>query len=391
MPSPGRGTLVLLGVLTAFGPLAFDMYLPALPLIATDLRTSDALVQLTLSLCMVGMGIGQVVAGPVSDRVGRRLPLLVGVSLFVIGVAATAVAPTIETMLVARLVTGLGGGAGVVLARAMVRDLYSGVELSRAFAVTGMVFGVAPVIGPLIGAVVLRVTDWRGVFVVLTVVGVVLLVLAARLGETLPAPQRQEGGLAQTARTFRSLIGQRDFIAAVAVVTLAQGPLNLYLALSSLVLQRHYGLTAQQFGVVFAVNALAIVLASRACLSLVGRHGPRRLLVVAVWAGAGAMLVLTVGVLTRDSLWTVLLMLFVMMGCVGFVMPNGAALALAGQTRTVGAAAALMGLIQFTVAAAVAPLVALLGVTAPIWAISMLVLSLLAIVPMLLLPRTAQQ
>lgn len=383
-----RRVLLLLGLLTAFGPFAFDMYLPALPVMGAELRASEPMVQLTLSLCMVGLGLGQFIAGPLSDQVGRRGPLLLGIVGFTVGVAGSALAPTIELLLLARLVTGVGGGAGVVLARAMVRDLFSGAEAARAFAVTTMVFGLAPVIGPLIGVGVLHFTSWRGIFVALSVIGVLLLVAAVRLPETLPRSARHTGGATQTLGSFAELLRQREFVSAALVLGVAQTPLNLYLAMSSIVLQRHYGLSVAAYGWVFAVNALGIVLAGRLVMSLVGRHGSLRLLVAAVLVSVAAMAVMTVGVLAFDSRWTVLGCLVVLLFCVGVIMPSATTVALASQpAKIVGAASSLLGMISLTIAAAVPPLVSLLGVTAPIWAVAMLVGALTGLLPLAVLVR----
>lgn len=386
-PAATGRVLVLLGLLTAFGPLSFDMYLPALPALTTELSPSDPTVQLTLSLCMVGMGLGQLFAGPISDRTGRRLPLLVGVALFTAGVLGSAFAPNMTVLLVMRLLTGIGGGVGVVLARSMVRDLYSGLEAARAFAVISMVFGVAPVLAPLIGGQLLTFTSWRGIFIALALIGAALFVAGLTLRETLPPAARHDGGLASTLRVFRGLLGNREFMVGALLLGLAQTPLNLYLAMSSLVLQRHYGLSAQAYGWVFAVNAVGIVVAGRVVMTLVGRHGPLRLLVAAVLLSVLDMAALAVGVLVFDSLPVVLVTLVVLLFCVGVIMPTATTVALAGQGHVVGSASSLLGLIAFTLAAAVPPLVALFGVTAQVWAVAMLLGGLAALLPLSALRR----
>lgn len=364
--------LVLLGLLTAFGPIGMDMYLPAMPELGVDLSASDPQLQLTLSLCMIGMGIGQAIGGPLSDRHGRRGLLVAGIAGFIVAVVGTALSPTIEVLLFTRLLTGVGGGLGVVMARSMVRDLYGGVEMSRAFAVIGMVFGVAPVVAPLLGAAVLLVTDWRGVFVLIAVVAFGLLLGAWRLGETLPAERRVEAPISHTFRTFADLLRDKSFIRPTMVITLAMVPLFLYLAMSSLVLQRHYGLTPQQYGWVFAGNALGIVVAGRVSMSLVGRISEARILQGAVLASLLACTSMVIGVVLADSLWPMLAGLLVVVTATGFIMPNATSLALAGQRDRAGSASSLMGLVQMVVCSSVPPLVALAGVTPLIFSVALL-------------------
>jgi MFS transporter, DHA1 family, multidrug resistance protein len=188
---PGR--VLALGGLSALGPLSLDLYLPALPTLTTELGAEEAAGQLSLSLCMIGLALGQLFVGPLTDRVGRRTPLLVGNAVFAVSAGLCALAPSIGVLLALRLVGGLAGGAGIVIARAMVRDLYAGAQMARVFALITLVLGVAPVVAPLLGGLLLTVTSWRGVFVALAVLGILLLAAAATLGETLPAHRRHGG------------------------------------------------------------------------------------------------------------------------------------------------------------------------------------------------------
>src|SRR6267143_177042 len=214
MTALGRARLfVLLGGLTAFGPLSIDMYLPALPAIGRDLAASESMIQLTLTACLIGLAIGQVIAGPLSDALGRRRPLLIGVAGYVIASLLCALAPAATILVALRLLQGLAGAAGIVIARAIVRDLYSGSAAARYFSRLILVMGLAPILAPVLGAQVLRVSTWRGIFLVLTIVTALLWLSAARgLPETLPAARRNAGSLAGTLNIFGQLIRDTPFI-----------------------------------------------------------------------------------------------------------------------------------------------------------------------------------
>ncbi|HYH31802.1 MAG TPA: multidrug effflux MFS transporter [Pseudonocardia sp.] len=371
---PGR--VLALGGLSAFGPLALDLYLPALPQIAEDLRVPEASAQLTLSTCMVGLGLGQLLVGPVTDRVGRRRPLLIGVALFAVTAALCALAPSIEVLLALRLLAGLAGGAGLVIARAMVRDLYDSAAAARVFALLMLVSGTAPVAGPVLGGQLLRVTDWRGVFGALAVIGAVLFAAALTQRETLPVERRRAGGLRVVGATLRDVARDRTFLLPALVQGLGMCAMFTYIAMGSFVLQDPAlvdgALDPQGYAVVFAANALAIVLAGRVGAWLVGRVGPRRLLGAGVVLELAAALALLAGALASRSVWALLPPLFVLVSCTGLLLPNATALALAGQGHRAGTASALLGVVQFAFAAAVPPLASLGGVTAVVMAVTTL-------------------
>ena len=361
-----RGRVLALGGLSAFGPLALDLYLPGLPQLTSDLRTSEAAGQLSLSMCMIGLALGQLLVGPYTDRVGRRGPLLAGVGVFVISAAHCAISPSIELLLVLRLLTGLAGGVGVVIARAMVRDLYDGDAVARVFALLMLVSGTAPVVG----GQLLLVTDWRGVFWVLAGIGAVLFVAALSQPESLPVDRRRAAGPRAMVRLAGVVLRDRTFLVPALVMSLAACALFSYIAMGSFVLQDDYGLDAQQFSIVFAVNAIGIVLFGRLSSRLVGRFGPRRLLRVGVLLGLAAAVGLLAGVLLSRSVWAVLPPLFVLVGSLGLIFPNGTALALAQQKQAAGTASALIGLLQFALGAVLPPLASLGGVTALVMALS---------------------
>jgi DHA1 family bicyclomycin/chloramphenicol resistance-like MFS transporter len=364
--------VLALGGLSSFGPLALDLYLPALPQLTADLHATEAAGQLSLSVCMVGLALGQLFVGPLTDRLGRRVPLLVGVGLFAVTAGLCALAPSVEILLALRLLGGLAGGAGLVIARAMVRDLYEGDLAARMFALLMLVSNVAPVAAPLAGGLVLRFTDWRGVFVVLALVGLVLLGAALTQAETLPVERRRTGGLRVVGSVLREVVRDRRFLVPALVQGLGVCGMFVYIAMASFVLQGTYGLDAQGFAIVFGVNAVAIVAAGQLSALLVGRVGPRRLLAAGVVVALLAAVAMVVGVLASRSIWALLPPLLVLVSCTGMIMPNATALALADQGRAAGTASAVIGLLQFAFAAVVPPLASLGGVTPLVMAVTIL-------------------
>lgn len=378
--------VLILGGLTAFGPLSVDMYLPALPSLAQGFHAAESEVQLTLTACVLGVAVGQVLAGPLSDALGRRRPLLVGIALYTVASLLCAVAPAVPALTTLRLLQGLGAAAGIVIARAVVRDLHSGAAAARYFSMLMLVAGAAPILAPVIGGQVLRATSWRGVFVLLGLFGAALLV-ASGLGlrETLPAANRRTGGLGDTLRTFGRLLTDRRFLGYALASGFAFAAMFSYISGSPFVLQQHFGLSPQAFSAVFAVNALGIVVAGQVNGRLVSRIGPMRLLVGGLLATATGGLALLVVTASGAGLAGILPPLFVVVASVGFVMPNGVALALVDHPRAAGSASALLGVLQFIVGAAAAPLVGLGGASALPMAIVIACLAVLAVVSFLTL------
>lgn len=354
--------LVLLGSLTAFGPLSIDMYLPALPAIARDLAASESVVQVTLTACLIGLALGQIVAGPLSDSLGRRRPLLMGVAGYVVVSLLCATAPSAWLLVVLRLIQGLTGAAGVVIARAIVRDLYSGAAAARYFSRLILVMGLAPILAPVLGAQVLRFSSWRGIFLVLTVVTALLWLGAAfGLPETLPAARRSAGSLAGTLAIFGQLIRDTPFVGYAVAAGLAFGAMFAYIAGSPFVLQGIFRVSPQTFSLIFGMNALGFVLASQINGSLVTRIRPARLLTGGLIANGTAGLTLLFVGLGGFGLPAVLLPLFLLASSVGFIIPNATALALSRRPDAAGTASALLGVIQSGVAAFGAPIVGIAG------------------------------
>jgi DHA1 family bicyclomycin/chloramphenicol resistance-like MFS transporter len=354
---------VLLGALTTFGPLSMDLYLPGLPALGDDLSASPSAAQLTITACMVGLALGQLLAGPVSDALGRRRPMLAGVALFAAASGLCALAPSIWTLLALRLAQGLAGAAGISIARAMVRDITSGGSATaRVFATLMLVTGLAPLLAPLLGGTLLHVTDWRGLFAALAVIGVLLLAFAAlRLPETLPPAARRVGGTSASLGAMAVLLRDRAFVAYALCVGLAFATMTIYLAGSSYLLEDVHGLSPALFGVVFAINAAGMILNAQLSARLVERAGPRALLGFGLVTGAVAAVGFLVATLAGAGLVVLLPCLFVLVGSRGMVGPNAQALALTEHPRSAGTASGLMGVCQFGVGAAAAPLAGLGG------------------------------
>ena len=355
--------LLILGGLSAFGPLSIDMYLPGLPHMTDDLGASASTGQLTLTACVLGLAFGQVLAGPFSDRLGRRRPLLIGLVAYAAASVACALAPTIWTLIPLRFVQGLAGAAGIVIARAIVRDLYSGDAAAKMFSLLMLVMGTAPIFAPIIGGQALRVMSWRGIFWLLAGIGVLLFAASALwLNETLAADQRHSGGLRSVLGTFGRLLHDRSFMPYALSFGLAFGAMFTYIAGSPFVLQEIYGASPQAFSAVFAVNSIGIVALGQLNGRLAGRVEPLTMLRVGVTtmavAGCALFAVVAIGSLPLAAL---LVPLWVLVASMGLVFPNTTALALAGHPEVAGSASALLGVLQFVIGAAAAPLAGIAG------------------------------
>ncbi len=379
--------VLVLGGLTAFGPLSIDMYLPALPRMATDLHAADSTVQLTLSAFIVGLALGQLVLGPLSDALGRRGPLLVGLVLYVVGSVLCAVSPDALLLVAARLVQSLGAAAGIVIARATVRDLFSGTAMTKFFSTLMLVSGLAPILAPLIGGQLLNWTSWRGVFVVLTAFGALLLaVVVFFLPE--PSPSRSPLRLGQVMRTYARLVLDRSFAGYALASGLLFASMFAYISGSSFALQGVYGLSPQAYSVVFGVNGVGIVLAGQLNGRLVGRVPERALLLSGLLLGVTGGVAVLASAFFRAPLAVLLVSLFLLVSSIGLVMPNASSLALASHARSAGAASALLGVLQFAVGAVATPLVGLGGPgTAVPMAATMAGFAVLALVAYLTLAR----
>jgi DHA1 family bicyclomycin/chloramphenicol resistance-like MFS transporter len=381
---------VVLGLVTAIGPLSLDMYLPAFPQIAANFAVADAQVQLSLTSCLIGLAVGQLTFGPLSDRWGRRPPIVVAVLAYAIFSLLCAIAPSVPLLVVFRLLQGIAGGAGVVVARALVRDLYSGVAAAKFFSRLTLIFGVAPIAAPSLGSAVLQLTSWRGIFVALGGLALLLTALVAwRLPETLAPSRRSPGSLADTGRTARTLFKDRTFIGYALSQAFGFAAMFSYISGSSFVLQDGYGISPARFSLVFGANACGLIALSQLNGRLLDRFTPRSLLIttlaVQTAAGVGVLVAALLG-----NLIGLLAGLFVVVSAVGMLTPNSTALALDRHGSRAGTAAALLGGIQSVISAAAAPLIGLFaaGHGVPM-GVAILTAAALAVLSMLTLARSS--
>ncbi|MGP6457742.1 multidrug effflux MFS transporter [Pseudomonas parakoreensis] len=354
-------TILILGALSAFGPLAIDFYLPAFPSMALAFGTDEKHVQLTLAAYFAGLSIGQLLYGPVADRFGRRLPLLVGVGLFTLASLACAYAPNLQWLIGARFVQALGGCAGMVISRAVVSDKCDAVGSAKVFSQLMLVMGLAPILAPLLGGLLVNTTGWQSIFLVLTGFSALAgLAVALGLPESLPTyvpRQPLSGALRQYGRLF----GDRVFLGHALTGGIAVAGMFSYIAGSPFVFIKLYGVPAEHFGWLFGTNAAGFILVAQVNARLLAKRGPSFLLARAVWVYllAGVSL-LAVSAMHTEALWPLLIPLFVCIASLGCILPNAAACAMNGQGARAGSASALMGCLQFSVASGAASLVGVL-------------------------------
>jgi len=361
----GAPLAVVLSLLTVFGPISMDLYLPVLPALTADLGSATSTAQLTVTACLFGLALGQLIAGPLSDRFGRRHPLLIGVVAYVGTSVLCAASPTVEALVAARFVQGLAGGVGVVIAQAAGRDLYSGSRLLRYYGRLTVLAGLAAIVGPVLGGQLASVTDWRGIFLCLAAIGV--LILAACLlvfRETLPAELRSTGGLAQTGRDMRRLLSDRVFLGAVLVTGFVSAALFAYLSGATFLLQEVYGLSPQGYSYAFGLNSLGFMIFGFAAGRASERWSEKGTLIAGlVMCASGAGGLLTTATL-HLPLIAVVLSLFTMVSGVAVTTPPTTSMALAGYPDVAGTASSFLGVARFAFGGLAAPLVGLGGSSA---------------------------
>ena len=353
--------VLLLGALIALGPLSIDLYLPALPDLTNDLSASPSSVQLTLTGVLAGLGLGQLVLGPLTDIYGRRRPLLVGIAVNVVTALLCAVAPSIVVLDVLRVLQGVGAAAASVVAMAVVRDLFTGRAAAVVISRLVMVMGLAPVLAPSLGSAVLEVGSWRTVFVVLAGLGVLLGVLAAfALKETLPPDRRTAPGLRTALRGYGVLLRDPSLVGFMMVASLTMAAVFAYVSGASFVLQDGFGVDGRTFGLLFGVGAVGLIISSQVNVALLRRFSSGAILSTALTVAALAGIVLLVDAVTgAGGLLGIMLPIWVVLAMVALCGPNATALALAEHGERAGAAAALLGAAQFAIGAAIAPLTGL--------------------------------
>jgi DHA1 family bicyclomycin/chloramphenicol resistance-like MFS transporter len=355
-----RAALVL-GLLSAIGPFAIDMYLPALPAIGRNLGASISLVQLSLMAFFISVGVGQLVYGPVSDMFGRKPPIYVGLCIFALGSVGCALAPNIETLIAFRFLQGLGACAGMVIPRAIVRDMHTGNDAARLMSLLMLVFSVSPILAPLTGSMVIEFASWRGIFWVVTAAALLGIVLiTTSLAETRPPSERLHSTAASALAGYLTLLRDRHFLGVVFVGSFGIASFFAYLANSSFVLINHYGLSPAHYSLAFSVNAVSFIGASQFTGRLGMRYGLKKVVRTAVVGYAATMVLLTALTLGGiDRLDVLMVMLVIGYGFLGLVIPSSAVIALDEHGAIAGTASALMGTLQFGTGAAV---IAVIGV-----------------------------
>lgn len=355
--------VVVLGALTALGPFTIDLYLPAFPQIEADLDVSTAAIQLTLTATMIGFALGQLVVGPWSDRVGRRLPLILATAVHVIASLGVALAPDVALLMAARVLQGVGAAAGGVVAMATVRDLFGGYPLVRMLSRLALVNGLAPIAAPVIGSQLLLVMPWRGLFVVLAIYGfAVVLAAAFFIVETLPPARRLDPGHSTIAQRYRSLFGDRVFIGVALIGGFSFSGLFAYLSASPFLFQEVHGLDPQGYGLLFAINSLGVVTGVQVSSRLAKRIPPQWILAVSTAVLLVSALTIVVFDLLGAGFWGTVVPLWFFITACGFGFPMVQALALAQHGKEAGTAASLLGALNFGLAGLLSPIVGILGV-----------------------------
>ncbi|MDR4228586.1 multidrug effflux MFS transporter [Bacillus mojavensis] len=356
------GMVFILGTLASFGPLSLDMYLPALPQVAADLHTTASLAQLSLTFCLLGLALGQIIVGPLSDMKGRRKPLIISMVLYTLSSLLCAFSPSVAFLIIMRFIQGFTGAAGIVIARATARDMYSGKDLTAFFSLLMLVNGAAPILAPITGGFILQFTDWSTVFIVLAGIGCLIFVaVLTALPESLPPEKRTKGGLHETLTTFRHLLADRAFMGFAFSQAFIMTGMFAYISGSPFVLQNIYGVSAQMFSMLFAINGAGIIAATQMTGRLAKNVDERKLfisgLLISIIGSAALLLSLTFDL----GLFAVCASLFIIVSSVGIVTTTGFTLAMQKQEKGAGSAAALLGLLPFIGGAIAAPLVGVAG------------------------------
>ena len=339
---------LVLGLLSAIGPFAIDMYLPALPAIGASLGAQIGAVQMSLTVFFIALAVGQPFYGPISDMVGRKPPLYFGLGLFALASVGCALATDIQTLIVLRFIQGLGAAAGMAIPRAVVRDLHTGTDAARLMSLLMLVFSVSPILAPLAGSGVIALAGWRAVFWAVALAAVAgLALIALSLKETRPAAQRVQSSFGSAVAAYGLLLRDRHYLGLVFIGSFAMAGFFTYLANSSFVMIGHYGLSPTMYSVAFGVNAAAFIGTSQFTATLGERFGLVRLVKGAV-VGCGAAMVLMFGyfLLGGDSIWALIVLYFIASGFMGLVIPTTSVLALEKHGNIAGTASALLGTLQ---------------------------------------------
>ncbi|KQX46855.1 multidrug effflux MFS transporter [Paenibacillus sp. Root444D2] len=353
---------LLLGLFSTLGPFTIDMYLPAFPQIVEQFGTTASLVQLSLTACLLGLGIGQLVMGSLSDVYGRRKPLLISMAIYVVASIACAVSPSIWLLILSRLVQGFVASAGIVISRAIARDLFSGHELTKFFSLLLLVGNLGPLVAPVTGSGVLALTSWIGVFIALAVLGTFLLAMTKwRLQETLPVERRSPSNFVQQLRNYRSLLRDRSFTGYMLAQGVMIAGVFAYVSGTPFIYQNIYGVSPTVFAMLFGSNGITLIIGSQLVGRMAHRVSEQTFLLFGLWlAGAASIVVLLVAIF-HGPLYALVIPLVFFVAAIGITSTAAFPLAMESQGHMAGSAAALMGVIPFLLGAVVSPLVGIAG------------------------------
>lgn len=368
---------LLLGTVSATGPLAIDLYLPALPQMKTQFATTASLMQLSITACLIGLALGQLIAGPLSDQYGRRKPLIIGFILFGLVSLAMAFIHSVALLIILRFVQGLAGATGQVLARAVARDLFSGERLTHFYALLNTVNGVFPIIAPIIGGFMIRYVDWQAIFILLAVIGIIIAAaVAVGLHESLPVDQRQTGGFSASLVAMGKLTVQPSFWPLILATGLVYGALFSYISASTFVFQTGFGMAPQTFSLLYAFNGLGIVVGSNLPGRLAGHYTNRQQVTGLLLIAATTSAVLLVSLLFPANVWLVAGLVLVLVVLIGALLTLTVTIIMDQATHNAGSASAVIGLSQDACGGIVSPLVGVTGSSYAAMSVMLLVCNL---------------
>ncbi|KXH81946.1 multidrug effflux MFS transporter [Sporosarcina sp. HYO08] len=353
---------LLLGTLAAMGPLTIDMYLPSFPTIVTAFGTTPSLVQVSLTATLVGIGVGQLILGPMSDVHGRKKPLVIALIVYLAASIFCAFAPNIGLFIAARFLQGFAASAGIVISRAVVRDVYSGRELTKFFALLMLINNLAPIIAPLLGGGILAFTDWKGIFITLSFIGLLLTVVVLwGMDESLPKHLRVSSNLSQTLKNFQSLLKDRKFMGYALAQGFIMAGIFAYVAGTPFVYQTIYGVSPQLFSVLFGMNGIGLIIGSQIVGRLTGVVSEQRFLETGLFISVTSGALLLIAVLAHGPLLTIVVPIFFFVASIGIIATSSFSLAMESQGHIAGSASALLGLLPFVLGSITAPLVGIAG------------------------------
>lgn len=371
--------VIVLGLLAAFGPLSLDMYLPALPSVADELHTTASNAQLSLTACMIGLAVGQIFVGPLSDIIGRKKPLAVVLLVYALSSLLAATSTSIGMLVLFRFIQGFSGGAGAVLSRAISSDLYKGKDLTKFMAVLMLVNGLAPVLAPVIGGIILSVSTWQTVFIILAIYGALMFFLSFTLKESLPKSARNEGALKTIVNDFKKLLTNKQFVTVLMLQALTYGILFSYISGSPFITQKIYQMNAQQFSYLFAFNGVGLIIFSQITAKLVDKMNEVHILKLGQTIQLVGMIATSIVLILHLPMWCLWISFFLLITPVSMIGTTGFSIAMQVQKQGAGSASSILGLMQFLVGGLLSPLVGLMGETSVVPFIGIIVIcSLLA-------------